>query len=108
MENICDWKNCKEKGEFRAPIEKDNSKKFRLLCKNHIKKFTIQHYDLFRLKNRNEIANIGLFENYNDVLILIEWPEKIIDKPKGRYDFYFKYENKTEKRFLSVYKDNIK
>ena len=22
MENICDWKNCKEKGEFRAPIEK--------------------------------------------------------------------------------------
>ena len=37
MENICDWKNCKEKGEFRAPIEKDNSKRFRLLCKNHIK-----------------------------------------------------------------------
>ena len=56
MENICDWKNCKEKGEFRAPIEKDNSKKFRLLCKNHIKKFN-QDWDYFKGMNQDEIEN---------------------------------------------------
>ena len=50
MENICDWKNCKEKGEFRAPIEKDNSKKFRLLCKNHIRKLDQPKADLFQQK----------------------------------------------------------
>ena len=27
MKNICEWDNCKESGEFKAPLEKDNSKK---------------------------------------------------------------------------------
>ena len=26
MKNICDWNNCKEIGDYKAPIEKDNSK----------------------------------------------------------------------------------
>ena len=39
MKNICDWNNCLENGEFKAPIEKDNSKDYRLLCLNHIKEF---------------------------------------------------------------------
>ena len=39
MENICEWKNCKELGKFKAPMEKDNSKKFQLLCEIHIKLF---------------------------------------------------------------------
>ena len=26
MKNICDWNNCKEIGEYKAPVEKDNSK----------------------------------------------------------------------------------
>ena len=32
MKNICEWKMCKEPGKFKAPTEKDNSKKFKLLC----------------------------------------------------------------------------
>ena len=39
MKIICDWKNCKETGSYKAPIEKDNSKKYRLLCLEHIKIF---------------------------------------------------------------------
>ena len=39
MKIICDWENCKETGAYKAPIEKDNSKKYRLLCLNHIKIF---------------------------------------------------------------------
>ena len=26
MKNICDWNNCSEIGEYKAPVEKDNSK----------------------------------------------------------------------------------
>ena len=26
MKNICDWNNCNEIGEYKAPVEKDNSK----------------------------------------------------------------------------------
>ena len=39
MKIICDWDNCKEIGDYKAPLEKDNSRKFRLLCLEHIKIF---------------------------------------------------------------------
>jgi hypothetical protein len=39
MKNICDWNNCRNTGEYKAPVEKDNSKDFRLLCLEHIKEF---------------------------------------------------------------------
>ena len=39
MKNICDWNNCFEIGQYKAPIEKDNSKEYRLLCLNHVKEF---------------------------------------------------------------------
>ena len=37
MKNICDWNNCKNLGEYKAPKEKDNSKKFRMsaICRYH-------------------------------------------------------------------------
>ena len=80
---------------------------FSLLNEYKIKNLTVQHFDLFRIKDGNETKNIGLFENYNDILTFIEWPEKIIDKPKKKYELYFKYEHKSEKRFISIYKDSL-
>ena len=54
MENICDWKNCKKTGKHKAPIEKDNSKRFRWLCIDHIKEFN-KNWDYFSGMNENEI-----------------------------------------------------
>jgi len=39
MKNICDWNNCLEEASYKAPIEKDNSEEYRMLCLNHIKEF---------------------------------------------------------------------
>ena len=39
MINICDWNNCSNTGEYKAPVEKDNSKRYRLLCLAHVKEF---------------------------------------------------------------------
>ena len=39
MKIICDWDNCNKMGSYKAPVEKDNSKKFKLLCLEHIKIF---------------------------------------------------------------------
>ena len=39
MKIICDWDKCKEIGSYKAPYERDNSKKYRLLCLNHVKIF---------------------------------------------------------------------
>ena len=54
MENICDYKNCKKIGKHKAPIEKDNSKKFRWLCLDHIKEFN-QRWDYFKGMSDHEI-----------------------------------------------------
>ena len=39
MKIICDWENCDQTGSYKAPLEKDNSRKYRLLCLEHIKLF---------------------------------------------------------------------
>jgi len=56
MKNICDWNNCKMPGEYRAPIEKDNSKKFRLLCLMHVKEFN-KNWNYFKGMNDQEVFN---------------------------------------------------
>ena len=54
MKIICDWENCKEIGRYKAPIEKDNSRKYRLLCLKHIKSFN-QSWNYFKNMTDQEI-----------------------------------------------------
>ena len=56
MKNICDWEKCKEIGVYKAPVEKDNSKKYRLLCLEHIKIFN-KNWNYFSDMNESEIEN---------------------------------------------------
>jgi tRNA threonylcarbamoyladenosine biosynthesis protein TsaE len=70
----------------------------------------IQHYDLFKLKDSNEIKNIGLFENYSSIITFVEWPEVIEEKPEKRTDLLFNYEDNLTKRSLiisSTYKKKL-
>tara|TARA_B100000963_G_scaffold317033_1_gene297197 strand:- start:154 stop:669 length:516 start_codon:yes stop_codon:yes gene_type:complete len=54
MKTICDWNNCNNIGQYRAPIERDNSKKYRLLCLQHIKEFN-KNWNYFEKMNDTEI-----------------------------------------------------
>ena len=56
MENICEWYNCSQSGEFKAPLEKDNSKDFRWLCTEHIKLFN-KNWDYFDGMCQDEIED---------------------------------------------------
>ena len=44
---------------------------FNIVFEYDIKDFTIEHYDLYRLKNEKEIKNIGLFENLEKSIIIV-------------------------------------
>ncbi len=55
MENICDHKSCKKIGKYKAPIEKDNSKKFKWLCLDHIKEFN-RSWDYFKGMSDQEVC----------------------------------------------------
>ena len=56
MKIICDWNNCFELGEYRAPIEKDNSKNYRLLCLKHVKEFN-KNWNYFAGMNDAEVVD---------------------------------------------------
>ena len=56
MKNICEWDNCNESGEFKAPLEKDNSRKYRWLCEEHIKLFN-KNWNYFDGMCQNEIED---------------------------------------------------
>ena len=98
MKNICEWQSCKETGEFKAPAEKDNSKNFKWLCKEHIKIFN-KNWNYFDGMSQNEIENFiksdqtwhrptqkfGSADNFFNIL----WNNALTDK--------FKIFNENEK-----------
>ena len=55
MENICDHKNCKKIAKYKAPIDKNNSKKFKWLCLDHIKEFN-HSWDYFKGMSDQEVC----------------------------------------------------
>ena len=95
--NSLEKKNKVKQGEITSPT-------FSILNEYEIKNITIRHYDLFRIKDSNEIKNIGIYENIHDFITFIEWPDKIQKKIKKKYNLYFKYNSKLNMRSLEVSK----
>ena len=62
----------------------------------------ILHYDLYRLKNYKDIAQLGMFETSNDHIKIVEWPELIKPKPKDRIDIQFKYSKLMNSREIKI------
>jgi len=56
MKNICEWDNCNENGDFKAPMEKDNCRNHKWLCEEHIKIFN-KSWNYFDGMGQNEIEN---------------------------------------------------
>ena len=75
---------------------------FNIVFEYEVKKFKIQHFDLYRLKSSRDIKNIGLFENNKNILTIIEWPELIKKKPLNRIDLFFKYKKNYKERSLDI------
>ncbi len=71
-------------------IEKPRSIKspsFPLLITYDVTNFEIYHYDLYRISKFRELSEINFFEELNNSITIIEWPEIIINNLKS-YNFY--------------------
>jgi len=90
--------------EDKKKIKKSEvlSPTFNIVFEYEIKKIKIKHYDLYRIKNYNDIKNIGLFENLEQNITLIEWPELIKNKPLNRIDLFFEYTEDYKERSLII------
>ena len=88
--------------EKNLKISEVLSPTFNIVFEYDLKKFTIKHYDLYRLKNDGDIKNIGLFEDLEQNITLVEWPELIKEKPLNRIDLFFKYSENMNERSLVI------
>ena len=75
---------------------------FNLVNEYDVGNFIIQHYDLYRLTDYSEIKNIGLFENREEIVTLVEWPEKIKKSIDKKIDLFFEYNDDLTKRYLTI------
>ena len=75
---------------------------FNLVNEYDVGNFIIQHYDLYRLTDYSEIENIGLFENREEIVTLVEWPEKIKKTIDNKIDLFFEYNDDLNKRYLTI------
>ena len=88
--------------EKNLKISEVLSPTFNIVFEYDIKELTIKHYDLYRLKNGSDIKNIGLFEDLEQTITLIEWPELIKEKPSNRIDLFFEYSENMIERSLII------
>ena len=106
MKIICDWENCNETGSYKAPIEKDNSKKYRLLCLTHIKIFN-KNWNYFENMNDQEIEffiksdltwhkstkTFGSSENFFNILCNNALEDKLNIFKSSNFRDFKKFEN---------------
>ena len=73
---------------------------FNLLYEYEIKSSKVMHYDLYRLEAIKEVDQLGIFENSENVITIVEWPEKIKKNVENRLEITFYYEADAESRKL--------
>ena len=71
---------------------------FNIVYDYNVGNVKIFHYDLYRLKNYNDIFQLGMFETQDDYIKIVEWPELIYPKPTDRVDILFEYSKSMNSR----------
>ena len=57
---------------------------FPILITYELNSSQINHYDLYRVKNLKELEELDFFENLNNNITFIEWPERLINLPLNK------------------------
>ena len=59
------------------PVEEVPSPTFTLVQSYDFARFTVHHFDLYRLADPREALELGIEDALEDGIVLIEWPEKL-------------------------------
>ncbi len=76
---------------------------FNLLHLHKLDECEIWHFDLYRIKNKEEIYELGIEDAFNYGISLIEWPDIINDiLPKDRLEISISFGNNEYSRELNL------
>ena len=88
-------------------ITEVTSPTFNILNEYQIGDLTIKHYDLFRIKLKEEVINLNIFEDNLNSISLIEWPQIIDTKSNKHVELFFNYDENLDIRSLVIKGLNI-
>ena len=88
-------KNKIKKTEVTSPT-------YNLLNEYEIQNLKIMHYDLYRLKKSKELEKLGIFQENDNVITIIEWPEIIKKTIANRLEITFYHQEEQESRKLKI------
>ena len=95
-------KNSLNKSEILSPT-------FNILNEYQIKNLNIKHFDFYRIRSKNELDNLGIFED-KEAIKIVEWPEIIEKANINKIELKFSYSNDFRNRSLIIstnYKSQI-
>ena len=75
---------------------------FNLLYEYDIKNLKVMHYDLYRIKDKKELEQLGVFQQDQDSIKIIEWPELVEINLADRLELHLNYFDKENERELSL------
>ena len=68
------------------------SPSFPILITYEVNNIEIYHYDLYRISNTSELFELNIFENLENSITLIEWPEIILRELNSKKYFSVKFD----------------
>ena len=69
-----------------------------ILITYELSSLQIYHYDLYRVKNLKELDELDFFENLNNNITFIEWPEMLISLPLNKNHYLINLDMISETR----------
>ena len=81
---------------------------FNILNEYKIKNLDIYHYDLYRVKDKEELQNLGQINENSNALVFVEWPELLKKNILNYIGLHFEYEDDLNKRSLIIDSKNKK
>ena len=75
------------KNQNKEPPKVIKSPSFPILLTYELNNFEIYHYDLYRVSKSSDLIHLNIFEELNNSITLVEWPETILDSLKN-YNYF--------------------
>ena len=97
------WINALYQKKKISPPFSIKSPTFPIMISYNLNDYEVYHYDLYRLKNKNELQELNIIENLKENITLIEWPQIILNSSQLNNYFFINIEIiSANKRMIEI------